>query len=181
MSGIWKRIVAVIAANKFVAAISGWGSWFVSSWLYDDVLYLAAIAWLGPLVGGLIMATIAMCYTYVWIRAIVASEKDWFSMDKLHKIQKLVFWVVRLTKKIPFVRHSWVDKLEFALTLFALNINFDPMITTLYFRREDTSNTLNGRDNKIFLRSGLVSNGYWILRNWLVVILAKFGWNYFAN
>lgn len=178
---IWKRIVAVIAANKLVAAISGWGSWFLSSWIFDDVIYPLAIAFFGPLVGGLTMATIAIALSYYWLQKIVASEKDWFSMDSLYKVQKVAFWAVRVTKNFSFMKQSWVDKIEFVLTIFAFNLIFDPIIATLYFRRDDHSLALSVKDKRIFMWSSFISNTYWILRSWGLVTLIKMGWDYFLQ
>ncbi len=175
---ITEKISVFVATHKLARATTGWGSWFVSSWVYDDCLYPLAIAWLGPLQGGLIMATIAMAFTFVWLKAIVASDKDWFSMDTMHRIQRIVFWIVRATGHIPFVRKSWVDKVETGLTFLTFNIVFDPMITTLYFRRDDHSRQLTQKDLHVFLGSGFVSNLYWTLRNWGLVYLLKTGWMY---
>ena len=173
-----ERITTFVAANKFTRSITGWGSWFVSSWLFDDCLYPLVIAWLGPLQGGLIMATIAIAIAFIWLKMIVASDTDWFSMDTMHRIQRIVFWIVRAAGHMPLVRKSWIDKVETSLTFLAINIVFDPMITTLYFRRNDHSNRLTKKDIRIFLGSGFVSNLYWTLRNWGLVYLVKTGWMY---
>lgn len=175
---ITTKITTFVAANKFTRSITGWGSWFVSSWLFDDCLYPLVIAWLGPLQGGLIMATIAIAIAFIWLKRIVASDTDWFSMSAMHRIQRIVFWVVRVTQHIPFVNKSWVDKVEIGLTFLAINILFDPMIATLYFRRDDHSQQLTKKDINIFIWSGLVSNLYWILRSWGLVYLVKTGWMY---
>ena len=182
MSGIWKQIVAIIATNRVTRAIGGWGSWFLSSWLFDDVAYPAMIAWIGPVYGGGIMATIAMIVCYVWMKNVVASGEDWFDMKTLHKVQRIVLWVVRLAKHIPLVKHSWVDKFEFSLTFLMINFAFDPMICVLYYRRDDTSKTLSKKDIKFLMIGGLVSNVYWILRSWGLVTILKYGWRYiFSN
>ena len=181
MSAIWTRLVALLAANRVVMAVTGWGVWFASSFLFDDVLYPAMIAWLGPILGGGVMAIIAMNICWFWMQRVVVSEKDWFDMATMHRIQRIVFWVVRITKHLPFVRQSWVDKVEFLLTFCALNVLFDPMIATLYFRRNNRTSALSKNDIKIFLWSGVVSNGYWILRSWGLVALIKLGWQFFAR
>lgn len=177
MRGIWKKIVATLATNRFVMAISGWGSWFVSSWLFDDLLYPAVIAWLGPVYGGIIMSIAASLICYFWTKAIVASDNDWFEMKTLHKIQKIVFWIVRICENIPFVRKSWVQAIEYVLTFFALCVATDAMIVTLYFRRDDKSKVLSRKDWKVFVWSLLISNLYWTLRSWGLVELIKYSWN----
>jgi hypothetical protein len=174
----FEEIAAKIAASKASRAVTGWGAWFASSWLFDDMLYPAVIAWLGPIVGGGIMASIAIMICWIWIKKIVASEEEWFSMDVLHKIQKIVFWAVRNANRIPFFKKSWVDAVEFALTFIAINFAFDPMIATLYFHHGNKAKTLSKQDKKIFVWSAIISNMYWIIRSWGLVMAIKFVWKF---
>ena len=162
---------------RFVHLITGWGSWFASSWIFDDILYPLMIAFFGPIFGGGFMAVIAIIICWFWLKGIVASKDDWFGMEVLHKTQRIVFWIVRIAKHIPFVSKFLVEKIEEGLTFLTLNIVFDPMIATLYYRHGDKSKIITERDKKIFIWSAIISNGYWILRSWALVLLIKLGWN----
>ena len=176
MNGFAKSLAATLAANKFFRAISGWGAWFLSSFLFDDVLYPTVIGWLGVVWGGGIMASLAIATCWYWLKMVVASDKEWFGMDVMHKLQKIVFWAVRCANRIPFVKKSWVDKIEFVLTFVAINIKFDPMIAVLYYRHGDTAKVLSQKDEKIFFWSAIVSNTYWIAYSWCVANLVIHGW-----
>jgi hypothetical protein len=175
MSGIFSNIAAKIAANKFSRAITGWGLWLLSSWLYDDIFYPAIIAWLGVFAGGLIAASIAIAICWIWLKLTLASDKEWFNMKILRKIQRIIYWAARVAKYFH-VKASWVDKAEYAVTFLLLSFKFDPIITTLYFRYEDKTKVITRRDKKIFWWSAILSNAYWILISWGLVKFLKFAW-----
>lgn len=174
----FKEMAVKVASSKSTRVATGWGAWFASSWVFDDLLYPAVIAWLGPVVGGSIMASLAIMICWIWIKKIVASDSDWFGMEVLRKISKIVFWIVRITRNIPFVTKTFVDKIEFAMTFLAINIVFDPMIAVLYFRHGDTAKILTARDRKFFAWSAIFGNTYWIIRSWGVVVGIKFVWKF---
>lgn len=175
MSGIMKKIAATVAAPGVSRALTSWGTWFVSSWLFDSLLYPAVIAWLGVLQGGLIMTSLAIALCWIWLKLIIASDKEWFSVKVLRKIQKIISWSAKLVKRLH-IKESWVDKAEFVITFLLINMFFDAMISVLYFRYGDKAKVLSERDKKIFKWSAVVSNAYWIVRSWGLVTILKFAW-----
>lgn len=174
MSGL-KETAAQVAASKTSLALTSWGAWFISSWLFDDLLYPAVIAWIGVLWGGLIMASLAVVLCWVWLKLIIASDKEWFNMKALRKIQKIIYWSAKLVKHLH-IKELWVDKVEFVITFLLINMFFDPMISVLYFRYGDKAKVLSERDKKIFRWSAVVSNAYWIGRSWGLVTILRFVW-----
>lgn len=176
MSGIFTKIAAKVAATKVSRTLASWAAWLASSWLYDELLYPAVIAWLGVWVGGfLIMAPLAIALCWIWLKLTIASDEEWFDMKAIRKIQRIIFWAAKLVKRLH-VKESWVDKAEFGITFLLLSVIFDPMLTTLYFRYGDKTKILSGRDKKIFRWSAVISNVYWIARSWGLVTIIKFAW-----
>jgi hypothetical protein len=132
-------MVAVLAANRIVAAVSGWGSWFAVSWVFDNIMYPAMIAWLGPVLGGLIMTVLAATICYVWLRNIIASDEDWFAMDEIRGIVERI---------LVFPRWLFRQPIFVGLILFALQIGsivgaepslgampYDPVVVLALFRQ----------------------------------------------
>lgn len=180
MNKVWKQVVAVLATNRLTMALTGWGSWLFFTFLLDNVMYFSLIGWQGPLWGGGLAAGISILVIYFSTKALVASEKDWFSMKTLHKIQRIVFCVLRLIKRLARIGFilRFIDRVEFVLTFSALTIVFDPIITVLYFRRNDKTRTLSGRDLKFMIWSAVLANIYWVLRCWGFLTIFLFTWNF---
>jgi hypothetical protein len=126
MGGIWKRMVAILAANKIVAAISGWGLWFLLDWLFNNILYPAVIYWLGPFWGGCIMTVLAAIICWVWLQQILASEKDWFALDEIRRIQEKLLSLPR-----GFFRHPVCAGLSLSLAYALVIIGADPVLIGL--------------------------------------------------
>jgi len=176
MKGFIQNVVVKIKSNRFSRILMDWGLWFSTSWVFDSILYPVVIGWLGPIVGGIIMASIAISICWFWMNKIIISDEKWFNMDVMHKIKDIVLKVLRITEKISFIKKTWIDKIEFILTFIALNFVFDPMITTLYFRHGDKTKVLSKKDRNIFIGSALFGNIYWILRSWGIASLVIFVW-----
>jgi hypothetical protein len=167
----------------------------VSSWVFDNILYVVAIAWWGPLIGGSVMMLLAMLITLGFLIVYERGKTDWLGMGAIETLKQEGFaWVTRL-EQYPFQRR-WVHILVRAITwlprrlakllvfllrrgdVFAfviLSIQTDAFITTSYLRR-GRFDGLRRQDYLIFVASAFLSNLYWILRSWLVVILLQWGW-----
>jgi len=181
MKGFILNVAIKIRTSKFSRTFLDWGLWFLSSWIFDSILYPVVIGWLGPIVGGLIMASISITICWFWLNAIIISDKEWFNIDVMHKIKNIIFCVVRISEQISFIKKGWVDKVEFVLTLIIINIFFDPMIATLYFRHGNKAKVINEKDKKIFAWSAFVSNFYWTLRSWGIASVVIYVWNLFIK
>lgn len=123
------------------------------------------------------MASTAIAICWVWLKFALASDKEWFDMKILRKIQRIIYWSARIAKYFH-VKASWADKSEYVITFLLLTLQFDPMITTLYFRYEDKTKVITKRDKKIFWWSAIPSNAYWIARSWGLVALLRLAWEH---
>lgn len=174
------KIHGKIKNSKHARMAASWTYWFASSWILDDLIYPLVIALLGPLFGGVIMTVLLTIIAWFWLKAIVSTHEEWFGMKTMHKIQKIVFWIMRITKHIPFIKHQWVDKIEHVTTFLLLNFVFDPIITVLYFRRDEKVKRISKKDKVIFVWSSIVSNLYWTLRSWGIVLIIRYVWKIFV-
>jgi hypothetical protein len=133
-----------------------------------------------PIVGGVLLFL-------SWLR------DDWLGMDILEDMKRDgVTWIRRLrVKRYRFLITKWcvngflfVPDYLFRFMLFLLkkgdafsfiilSIQMSPFITTAYLRHGQTGK-LTRRDWMIYLSSGVLSNTYWTLRSWGIVIILQF-------
>ncbi len=134
---------------------------------FDYVVYPIVLAWLGSVIGGIVLLFLGLFINILIIRAYDWSKTDWFLIEKLKSVQdsdeKTLF--VRL---LQFFRRSKV------LTFLILCLD-DPVTVTLYFRKGNYRyNGMTAYDWKIFLLSNVFSNLYWIVGWSLVIEFVKF-------
>jgi hypothetical protein len=184
MSISWKRVFQV----GF-----GFGFWSGISWVFDNILYPAVIAWKGLLLGGLIMSVSAIIITAVLLVFYEYTKVDWMGMEELHALKEkgadwmqqfnqkksantLLFWCKRVVFFVPalfFRGVLWMLNRGDGFAFVALSITTDPFLTAIYLRH-GRFDGLNARDWGIFLASGILSNVYWTLRSFGVVMLIRF-------
>ena len=198
-----KKFVAFIAAKKkYLAQVAlGQGIWATTSWLYDNPLYIAAIAIYGPIYGGgmMTLGSLAICLlTLIWYNR---TGVDWVGVGAIDSIralslkyaEKLARWkpdslvgmflvllfyipiriILFLTRLANHSKHG--DVIAFVL----LSILQDPFITTAYLRHGKYG-SMKRRDWWIFFGSVVVSNGYWILRTTIIIEIALVLWKSFS-
>lgn len=194
-----RTIAAFIAAKRReIATVAiGQGLWTLIGWLYNNPLYIAAIAIYGPLAGGALMTFGSFVICFGMIHWYNSHGIDWLGVGAvdairklaLHYAEKLAAWrsdtisglILYIVFYLPIrsllalarlANHpTWGDATAFVL----LSIFEDPFTTTAYLRHGDYG-PMSRRDWSIFAGSMLLSNGYWILRTTLVIELALAIW-----
>lgn len=169
MVGFVRNIATMIVANrkKIATIFVGHSVWSITSWVYDNPLYIASIAKFGPVVGGTIMTagSLAICLlTLLYYRN---KKVDWLGYDLAAEM---------LAKHINLKSKAF-DWFGDTLAFFILSIWEDPFITTAYLRHGRTTG-LTANDFAIFFASVVFSNGYWILRTTAVIEIAKIVWHF---
>jgi len=158
----------------------------VTDHIFDYWIYIPVIAALGPLAGGVTMAFASFVVCFIFLEFYDRMKIDWFGVELVKEVKdsgpefirklkarsvlgSVLWWPY--SKIILFV--LWTMKKGGWLPYFALNILFDPFITTVYFRKEKFGG-LNRRDWAIFLSSVVVANTYWTLRNYVLIKIFRF-------
>lgn len=199
---VMKKLVAFIRANKekSVLIATGQGAWIVISWIYDNPLYIAAIAWLGPFIGGAIMTVgslliclgILLIYNHRGVDWLGVGVVDSVKELMLHYTEQLSAWradsgfgrilfvlfylPIRLLLSLArLINHKVVGE---AVAFVLLSVFQDPFITTAYLRHGHYGR-MKMKDWLVFFASVLLSNGYWIFRTTLVIVIAKAIWKFF--
>ncbi|MDD5083733.1 MAG: hypothetical protein PHT88_02200 [Candidatus Moranbacteria bacterium] len=183
-SAKFKRIAQVTA---------GFGFWSGTSWVFDNVAYPGVIAWQGVVVGGIVMSAIAILVTAIFLIVYEYKKVDWMGMDALRAvrdngdawIQKFsgdgyenMFprYFVKILMYFPvlFFRVAlWMLNKGDALAFVGLSIISDPFVTTIYLRHGKFDG-LKKKDWVIFLSSSVLSNFYWTLRSYGLVVVIRY-------
>lgn len=152
------QFLSACSARIKLLAIGITFNW-VTSALFDWVLYPAVILWFGIVAGGIIMtfATFIVCYATILIYDYI--RKDWLSLelikDTLAKAKSYSGERSCLKFASTLLRKSdW-------LVLFFLSLKYDPAIVTIFARRGAYVG-LGKRDWYIFVVCVLWSNFYWV-------------------
>lgn len=127
--------------------------------VFDFTLYPAAIAWLGTVVGGLVMTALSAFVCYLYILFYDWSKTDWLGYELIkvvrdgeEKQSRIACFVQRITQK-----GNW-------FAFLALSLYTDPFETTVYMRLgSEKYNGLSKRDLKVFWASVLVANIWWTI------------------
>lgn len=124
---------------------------------FDYALYPIALLWLGYAWGGALMTAASVVLNLATIRVYDWSRRDWLLLETIKELKDkpelsasrpVVAWIIRKGDIAAFFMLSWIE---------------DPIVVTLYLRREAHKyNGLARRDWMIFWTSTLVSNLFWI-------------------
>ncbi len=156
-------------------------------WAFDNLLYPTILAWLGSLVGGIIMTILSALACYILLMYYIQSKEDWLGVDVMEEVkeqgggwvQKLYskkgrWWkLLHITAFIPakmFLVVLWLLKKNDVVIFFTLSIYQDAFRTTA-FLRHGRKGDLDHRDWAIFWASIAVSNVWWTFR-WSIIIVA---------
>ncbi len=174
-----KRIVQILGGHGLYAAVG---------WFFDNPLYIYVLAVYGPLTGGLIMTALSLVVCAAFMVVYNHTRIDWLGMDVIEKIKNDGHkWTERLGSKSAFIRiiafvpvqifHLiiWSLKKGDSVAFFALSIFEDPFITTVYLRH-GSFERIRRKEWGIFLSSVVVSNGYWIVRNSVIIEIFRYFW-----
>jgi len=165
----------------------------VLDWIFDNPLYIAVIAIYGPLKGGLIMTIASAVYCAIAILIYERNGTDWLGVNAVEAVKEHgAGWIKRLESRSIVIRVAawlpsrlflvvlWAIKKNDVLAFIALSIYEDPF-KTLVFLRKGRFNGFELKDLTIFIGSLLLSNGYWILRNTMIIEIGKWGYRIINN
>lgn len=174
----------------------------VVDWLFDNPLYVAAIAYFGPLKGLLVMtaaaAVLNSIYLIVWqksridwlgVRAIKAAAIEGEEREIIEKLWGKRFrfapftWIYRLFIAVPLLVAKlvlWAINRGHATAFVVLSIFQDSFVTTAYFRH-DKEGPLDRHDVKIFFWSLVISNVWWTARWSVIIAAALWVWEKFGE
>lgn len=139
------------ASGTVVAILEGHGQYF------DLVLYPAAIAWLGPVKGGLIMTALSFMTSYLIIVWYNQTDRDWFGVEWL-RLQENTEGKTFSGRALRFFLRMGKWPAYVAITIY------DPAYGFIYLRgRKSNGLNLTRTDWKWFVVSELIGNLAWIL------------------
>lgn len=126
-------------------------------YLFDYVLYPAALFYLGYAWGGVVMTIASLVVSVLFIRAYDWLRCDFLLLEQLKDLQdrmtghataSLLARAMRASRPLAFMVLSWIE---------------DPAIVTLYFRKGSRRyNGMSGTDWVTFAAATLVANLLWI-------------------
>lgn len=172
----WKKRIALIATGHSFNAIF--------DHLYNYWLYIPAVAILGPLKGGIIMALGDVIISLAFIKFYDWAKVDWLGIETLKELlsvdtgEENTKKNVSLARKFlqwPYRAAAWSMKKGRFATFIVLSIMTDPFITTVALR-EVSYGEMRRRDWGIFFSSAILTNVWWTAQVYLMIILAKLGY-----
>lgn len=125
-------------------------------YMFDYVLYPAAIWNLGAFLGGGVMAVASLAICLCCLRLYDWSKRDWLGIEA---IKSLRTDPSRAGTWMPLARLLRMGTIP---AFLGLSIYTDPFITTAYMR-SGAFNGMSKRDWSIFIGSWLIGNLEWIL------------------
>lgn len=162
------------------------------SWLFDNPLYIYMIAVYGPVKGGAVMTIASLVLCFAWLTYYQWKKVPWAGENVLDALREQGIEYAEKLKKngfksffrqifffLPakmFIFGMWLMKRYGDIAaFFVLSVFEDPFYTTVYLRH-GRFDGLRKKDYLVFFSSVLVSNGYWILRNWGLIEAVRFIW-----
>lgn len=175
----WKRRVATIATGHTFN--------IVFDHLFNYWLYFSVIALMGPVKGGALLAVTDAVVSLVFIKFYDWAKKDWLGIEVAKEVRDIgPLWIrnLRVTSLVgrilwwPFSKMIllilWSMRRGKIVAFFVLSILTDPFITTVYLRK-GSFNGMTRRDWAIFFASVVLGNGWWTVRAYAIITLARFG------
>ncbi|HEY4514375.1 MAG TPA: hypothetical protein VJH69_03585 [Candidatus Paceibacterota bacterium] len=147
--GIHKRKIGTIAIGHTFKHLE--------ELLFDFGIYPIVIAWLGTLMGGLVMMALSAFVCWLYLLFYDWAKTDWLGLELLKEARDGDEKHGRIAKLFQRItrRGNW-------LAFLVLSFFFDPFVTTAYMRHgAHTYAGLSSRDWKIFWASVFVANVWW--------------------
>ena len=182
-----EKFVKILKRVAFVG--TGWSLYSAYGWVYDNPLWLAVIGWLGILQGSIILTIGDMVNNFIFLVLYQKNESDWLGVNgfedlKEHgdkwaqKVQnhrnvfiRLILWVPALFFRLLV----WAVRKNNLLAFVVLSVFEDSFITTVFLRGK-VGGELTKKDYLVFLASTAFSCVYWSIRNGVVLVILKGGW-----
>ena len=179
--------------KRIAQVTAGFGFWSSTSWVFDNILYPAVLAWRGLVEGGIIMSVTAIAITAIFLIVYEYKKVDWMGMDALRSVRdngdawiekfsgkkqgnSIIRFAMRAVMYFPvlFLRVAlWMLNKGDIFAFIGLSLIADPFVTTIYLRH-GRFDGLKKKDWMIFLASGILANFYWTLRSYGVVVIIRY-------
>jgi hypothetical protein len=177
--------------KRIAHVATGWGLYTTWSWIFDNPIWLFAIAYFGFGLGSIIMTCAVIINNFIFLILHQKDKAKWLGVngllllkeeghqwaDRLHQHKN---FFVRVFFWIPAHLFKWLVKIirkNDILAFIALSIQTDSFIATA-FLRGDIQGRLRTRDYITFVASTILSCFYWSLRNGFVLIVIKIVWTF---
>lgn len=171
-------------------------------WTFDNPIYAAAIFYLGPLYGMLVMTGAAAFLNSLYLVIYQKTGIDWLGIGVIRKAaiaaeeQEIIGqiwgkkfpagwrwlrWPYRAFAALPLIGAKivlWAINRGRVASFLALSVFQDSFVATAYFRHGKIGR-LDRKDLQVFFASLIISNVYWTLRWGVIVEIAKAIWNWF--
>lgn len=171
-----KNLAAFVAAKKekIFTILAGQAFYRITGWLFDNPFYIFIIAKYGMVKGWIAMTILSAILNIILIRFYNKTEKDWLGIEAIKKVKKYDG-----KSQIRKILTKIIRKSD-AVAFIVLSIFEDPFITMTYLK-SGSYGKMEKKDWKIFLYSTILSNGYWTLRNSVIIEAFRYLWKSFAN
>lgn len=136
--------------------ITGIGSYYIFTWIFDYVIISALLLYFGLLKGSIIAMILSMLLDFFTLRFYDWLKKDWLALETIKEFNDKKGFIGKLFR--------FVHNKGSVLTVFVLSLFLNAFVVTTYMRNGAYQyNGLTKRDWVIFTASSAVGNGYWIL------------------
>lgn len=135
--------------------LTGIGSYYVLTWLYDYVVVSFLLIYLGLVKGIIVVVILSMAIDLATLKFYDWLKKDWLALETLKDLEHRKNF---LGKLLNFVH----NKSTF-VTIVVLSLTSNAFVVTAYMRKGvSLYNGLTKRDWIIFISSSLLINLYWV-------------------
>ena len=135
--------------------LTGIGSYYLLTWVYDYVVVSFILIYFGFLKGIVIVVILSMAIDLATLKFYDWLKKDWLALETLKEMEHKKHFFGRL---LNFVHNKSVF-----VTVVVLSLTSNAFVVTTYMRKgANLYNGLTKRDWAIFVSSSLLINVYWV-------------------
>ncbi len=135
--------------------LTGIGSYYALTWLYDYVVVSFLLIYFGLLKGIIIVVILSMVIDFATLKFYDWLKKDWLALETLKDLEHKNNFFGRLL--------NFVHNKSTFVTVIVLSLTSNAFVVTAYMRKgASLYNGLARRDWIIFISSSLLINLYWV-------------------
>ncbi|MFA6520148.1 MAG: hypothetical protein WCT44_00920 [Candidatus Paceibacterota bacterium] len=135
--------------------ITGIGSYYVITYLYDYVVVSFLLIYLGFVEGIVVVMILSMLIDFWTLKFYDWFKKDWLALETLKDLQYRKNFIGKL--------FNFVQNKSTFVTIVVLSLTSNAFIVTAYMRKGSFKyDGLTKRDWLVFLSSSLLTNLYWV-------------------
>jgi hypothetical protein len=146
-------------SNKILDKIKLWltgiGSYYILTWIYDYIVISALLLYFGIFKGMIVVLFLSMTIDLATLKFYDWLKKDWLALETLKDFETQKSF---LGKVLNFVHNK-----STAATVVVLSFMSNAFVVTTYMRKgAGLYNGMTRRDWIIFISSSLIINLYWV-------------------